>query len=395
MWAHGGLSVGLLIASTKTYKSIARLRACKWISVQGLMNSNQLHQLLLDNLNTAVLLLDAELSINYVNSAAESLLQVSSLRLIGSNVSELFSDGESSKGNLLEALEKNLAHTRRHEYIRALASMDLFQVDYTVTPVEVNLEPMLLMEMQPIDRFLKINREEALLSVHDTSKSLIRGLAHEIKNPLGGIRGAAQLLDQEIASIGLDDETRELCKIITTETDRLRNLVDRLLGPNQIPSFEQINIHEVTEHVAALLEAEAQGSLVILRDYDPSIPDIQGDRVQLIQAVLNVARNAMQAVLESGRSDPLVTIKSRIQRSFTIGGKRHRVVCRIDVIDNGPGVSEEIFERIFFPMISGRSNGSGLGLTIAQTAVNGHQGIIECDSEPGNTRFAIYLPIRD
>ena len=133
------------------------------------MNSNQLHQLLLDNLNTAVLLLDAELSINYVNSAAESLLQVSSLRLIGSNVSELFSDGESSKGNLLEALEKNLAHTRRHEYIRALASMDLFQVDYTVTPVEVNLEPMLLMEMQPIDRFLKINREEALLSVHDTS----------------------------------------------------------------------------------------------------------------------------------------------------------------------------------------------------------------------------------
>jgi len=395
LWAHGGLSVGLLIASTKTYKSIARLRACKWISVQGLMNSNQLHQLLLDNLNTAVLLLDAELSINYVNSAAESLLQVSSLRLIGSNVSELFSDGESSKGNLLEALEKNLAHTRRHEYIRALASMDLFQVDYTVTPVEVNLEPMLLMEMQPIDRFLKINREEALLSVHDTSKSLIRGLAHEIKNPLGGIRGAAQLLDQEIASIGLDDETRELCKIITTETDRLRNLVDRLLGPNQIPSFEQINIHEVTEHVAALLEAEAQGSLLILRDYDPSIPDIQGDRVQLIQAVLNVARNAMQAVLESGRSDPLVTIKSRIQRSFTIGGKRHRVVCRIDVIDNGPGVSEEIFERIFFPMISGRSNGSGLGLTIAQTAVNGHQGIIECDSEPGNTRFAIYLPIRD
>jgi two-component system nitrogen regulation sensor histidine kinase GlnL len=147
--------------------------------------------------------------------------------------------------------------------------------------------------------------------------------------------------------------------------------------------------------VAALLEAEAQGSLVISRDYDPSIPDIQGDRIQLIQAVLNVARNAMQAVLESGRSTPRVMIKSRIQRSFTIGGERHRVVCRIDVIDNGPGVSAEILERIFFPMISGRSNGSGLGLTIAQTAVNGHQGIIECDSESGNTRFSIYLPIRD
>lgn len=385
----------MLIASSKAYQQKACVKALKRISVQELMNSNQLHRLLLDNLNTAVLLLDAGLSINYVNSAAESLLQVSSARLIGSNVCELFSDEGASRVNLLEALEKNVAHTRRHEYLRVPASMDLFQIDYTVTPVEVNLQRMLLMEMQPIDRFLKINREEALLSVHDTSKSLIRGLAHEIKNPLGGIRGAAQLLDQEIAHIGLDDEARELCKIITTEADRLRNLVDRLLGPNQIPRFEQINIHEVTEHVAALLEAEAQGTLVISRDYDPSIPDIQGDRIQLIQAVLNVARNAMQAVLESGRSAPLVTIKSRIQRSFTIAGERHRVVCRIDVIDNGPGVSTEIFEQIFFPMISGRSNGSGLGLTIAQTAVNGHQGIIECDSEPGNTRFSIYLPIRD
>lgn len=374
---------------------MACVKVLKRISVQGLMNSNQLHRLLLDNLNTAVLLLDGGLSINYVNSSAESLLQVSSARLIGSNVCELFSDGDASRGNLLEALDRDIAHTRRHEYLRALPSMDPFQVDYTVTPVEINLERMLLMEMQPIDRFLKINREEALLSVHDTSKSLIRGLAHEIKNPLGGIRGAAQLLDQEIAHKGLDDEARELCKIITTETDRLRNLVDRLLGPNQIPRFEQINIHEVTEHVAGLLEAEAQGSLVISRDYDPSIPDIQGDRIQLIQAVLNVARNAMQAVLESGRSTPRVMIKSRIQRSFTIGGERHRVVCRIDVIDNGPGVSTEILERIFFPMISGRSNGSGLGLTIAQTAVNGHQGIIECDSESGNTRFSIYLPIRD
>lgn len=374
---------------------MACVKVLKRISVQGLMNSNQLHRLLLDNLNTAVLLLDGGLSINYVNSSAESLLQVSSARLIGSNVCELFSDGDASRGNLLEALDRDIAHTRRHEYLRALPSMDPFQVDYTVTPVEINLERMLLMEMQPIDRFLKINREEALLSVHDTSKSLIRGLAHEIKNPLGGIRGAAQLLDQEIAHKGLDDEARELCKIITTETDRLRNLVDRLLGPNQIPRFEQINIHEVTEHVAGLLEAEAQGSLVISRDYDPSIPDIQGDRIQLIQAVLNVARNAMQAVLESGRSTPRVMIKSRIQRSFTIGGERHRVVCRIDVIDNGPGVSAEILERIFFPMISGRSNGSGLGLTIAQTAVNGHQGIIECDSESGNTRFSIYLPIRD
>ena len=253
---------------------------------------------------------------------------------------------------------------------------------------------MLLMEMQPIDRFLKINRDEALLSVHDTSKSLIRGLAHEIKNPLGGIRGAAQLLGQEMAESGMDGETRELCQIIITETDRLRNLVDRLLGPNHLPRLEPINIHEVTEHVAALIEAEVQGKLRFVRDYDPSIPEFEGDREQLVQAVLNVVGNAMQALLDSDQANPVITLKSRIQRSFTIAGVHHKVVCRLEVIDNGPGVSEDIKERIFFPMISGRSEGSGLGLTIAQTAVNGHQGIIECDSEPGNTSFSLYLPIK-
>ncbi|CAI8268121.1 MAG: Nitrogen regulation protein NR(II) [Porticoccaceae bacterium UBA1117] len=172
-------------------------------------------------------------------------------------------------------------------------------------------------------------------------------------------------------------------------------MVDRLLGPNQIPQYEPINVHEVTEHVASLLQAEVQGSLTITKDYDPSIPLLNGDRSQLIQAVLNVARNAMQALLESTGTEPKIIFKSRIQRSFTIAGKRHRVVCRIDIIDNGPGILADIEEQIFFPMISGRSGGSGLGLTIAQTAINGHEGTIECESEPGNTIFSIYLPIRD
>jgi two-component system nitrogen regulation sensor histidine kinase GlnL len=158
--------------------------------------------------------------------------------------------------------------------------------------------------------------------------------------------------------------------------------------------METMSIHEVTEYVAALIEAETQGSLKLVRDYDPSIPDIQGDREQLIQAVLNVARNAMQAVLDCSHPDPIIIFRSRIQRSFTIAGQHHKVICRLEIIDNGPGVSEEIKERIFFPMISGRSEGSGLGLTIAQTAVNGHQGIIECESEAGHTSFSIYLPIK-
>ena len=357
------------------------------------MISDQLHRLLLDNLNTAVLLLNADLLIEYTNPAAEALMQASSLRLRGYEATDLFVDNRMSLHTLQEALETRSPHTRRHEYLR-LPSTESTQVDYTVTPVELHKQPMLLLEMQPIDRFLKINREEALLSVHDTSRSLIRGLAHEIKNPLGGIRGAAQLLNQMIAEQGLDDETRELCQIVTTEADRLRNLVDRLLGPNHLPQMETMSIHEVTEHVAALIEAETQGSLKLVRDYDPSIPDIQGDREQLIQAVLNVARNAMQAVLDSPQASPKITFRSRIKRSFTIAGQHHKVICRLEIIDNGPGVSEEIKERIFFPMISGRSEGSGLGLTIAQTAVNGHQGIIECESEAGHTSFSIYLPIK-
>ena len=359
------------------------------------MGSDKLHSLLLDNLNASVLLIDEELSVVYVNSAAESLLQIGSSRLIGSKISNLFSDHHTCENTLKDALFSDNPHTRRHEQLKIMASEGITQVDYTITPVKFDGLKRLLMEMQPIDRFLKINREEALLSVHDTSKTLIRGLAHEIKNPLGGIRGAAQLLDREIADRGFDGEASEFCSIIIKETDRLRNLVDRLLGPNELPQYQQLNIHEVTEHVASLLEAEVQESLNVSRDYDPSIPEFTGDRAQLIQAVLNVARNAMQAVIESGANEPSVVFKTRVQRSFTIAGQRHRVVCRIDIIDNGPGIQKDIAESIFFPMISGRSNGSGLGLTIAQTAINSHQGIIECYSKPGDTTFSIYLPIRD
>ena len=357
------------------------------------MTSDQLHRLLLDNLNTAVLLIDQRLLIDYINPAAESLLQVGNMRLRGTPASDLFNDDETARQTLCEALAYGHPHTLRHEYLRGPGA-ESSQVDYTVTPISIDSGAWILMEMQPVDRILRINREEALLSVHDTSRSLIRGLAHEIKNPLGGIRGAAQLLAQEISAAEINGETAELCQIITTETDRLRNLVDRLLGPSQLPTFTSINIHEVVEHVATLIEAEVQGQLVICRDYDPSIPELSADREQLIQAVLNVARNAMQALLEADLPERRLTLKSRIQRNFTIAGQHHKVLCRLDVIDTGPGISEDIKERIFFPMISGRSEGTGLGLTIAQSAINVHQGIIECDSEPGSTQFSIYLPIK-
>ena len=362
------------------------------------MTSDQLHRLLLDNLNTAGLLVDKSLLIDYINPAAEALLQAGSARLRGTAVSDLFSNDETARQALREALELGHAHTLRHEFL-SLPGVESPQVDYSVTPISIGADQWVLMEMQPIDRILRINREEALLSVHDTSRSLIRGLAHEIKNPLGGIRGAAQLLAQEISENALDGETAELCQIITTETDRLRNLVDRLLGPSQLPTFARLNIHEITEHVAALIEAELTGTNVplrldVVRDYDPSIPDLSADREQLIQAVLNVARNAMQALLESDLSERKLTFKTRIQRSYTVAGEHHKVLCRLDIIDTGPGIAADIKERIFFPMISGRSEGSGLGLTIAQSAINVHQGIIECESEPGCTCFSIFLPIK-
>ncbi len=356
------------------------------------MTSDQLHRLLLDNLNTAVLLVDQNLLIDYINPAAEILLQVGSLRLRGTAASDLFDNSEAARQTLRESIEYGNPHTIRHEFLSGPGESS--QVDYTVTPISIDSGQWILMEMQPIDRILRINREEALLSVHNTSRSLIRGLAHEIKNPLGGIRGAAQLLADEITESSMDDETAELCRIITAETDRLRELVDRLLGPSQLPIYEEINIHEITEHVASLIDAEVQGKLVVTRDYDPSIPDMSGDRTQLVQAVLNIARNAMQAILEAGLEGRKLTFKSRIQRSFTIAGVYHKALCRLDIIDTGPGIPNDIKERIFFPMISGRSAGTGLGLTIAQTAINVHQGIIECESEPGHTCFSIYLPIK-
>jgi two-component system, NtrC family, nitrogen regulation sensor histidine kinase GlnL len=356
------------------------------------MTSDQLHRLLLDNLNTAVLLVDQDLLIDYINPAAEALLQVGIVRLRGTAASDLFDNSETAQQTLRESIAYGNPHTIRHEFLSGPGESS--QVDYTVTPISIDSMQWILMEMQPVDRILRINREEALLSVHDTSRSLIRGLAHEIKNPLGGIRGAAQLLEAEIMESSMDDEATELCRIITAETDRLRKLVDRLLGPSQLPSFEEINIHEITEHVASLVEAEVGGKLVVTRDYDPSIPLMSGDRTQLIQAVLNVARNAMQAILEAGLKQRRLTLKSRIQRSFTIAGEYHKALCRLDIIDTGPGISDDIKERIFFPMISGRSAGTGLGLTIAQSAINVHQGIIECESEPGHTCFSIYLPIK-
>lgn len=378
--------------------SLWGFNACKKLAHKllcyKLMTENQLHHLLLDSLSTAVVLLNDTLEICYLNPAAENLFAISAVRIHGTAISELFTDSDESLGSLYEAVKTGQPFTQRQASLN-LMDQSRITVDLTATPLQQGASSQLLVEMQPMDRLMRINREETLLSTHDTTRNLVRGLAHEIKNPLGGISGAAQLLSDDLNN---QPELREYTDIISAETDRLCQLVDRLLGPTTMPKFAPVNIHEVLEHVAALAETETLGSILIERNYDPSIPEIYGDRGQLIQALLNIIRNAIQSLtnntsLVNSETTPTIWLKTRIQRNFTIGKIHHRVVCRIDITDNGPGIPEDIIDRVFFPMISGRVDGSGLGLPIAQSAIHLHHGLIECESKSGETRFSLYLPI--
>jgi two-component system nitrogen regulation sensor histidine kinase GlnL len=344
--------------------------------------SDALHRLLLDNLTTATILLNDELRLEYMNPAAEMLLAISGQRSHGQFISELFTESAEALSSLRQAVEQAHPFTKREAMLTALTGQTL-TVDYAVTPILSHGATLLLLEVHPRDRLLRITKEEAQLSKQETSKMLVRGLAHEIKNPLGGIRGAAQLLARELPDENLKDYTN----VIIEEADRLRNLVDRMLGSNKLPSLAMTNVHEVLERVCQLVEAESQGCITLVRDYDPSIPDVLIDREQMIQAVLNIVRNAMQ--LRLGR----ISLRTRALRQFTIGHVRHRLVTKVEIIDNGPGIPAELQETIFFPMVSGRPDGTGLGLAITQNIISQHQGLIECESHPGHTTFSIFLPL--
>ncbi|GBO85976.1 PAS domain-containing sensor histidine kinase [Marinobacter salsuginis] len=349
---------------------------------------------ILDSLTTAVLVLEDNLSIRYLNPAAESLFETSMTRSQGQPFQDILVESEDALKTLFAAVRNGQSYTRREaEFL--LTSGSRLTVDYSVTPI--SLEPTeLLIEIQPRDRLMRISREEDIISQQETTRILVRGMAHEIKNPLGGIRGAAQLLDRELNS----EDQREYTRVIIDEADRLRSLVDRMLGPNKALKLAPTNIHEILERVGTLLEAESKGRLNFERDYDPSIPEFKGDKEQLIQAFLNIARNAMEAAFENQASHssdepPTITFRTRTLRQFTIGNRRHRLVCRVDVIDNGPGIPPELVQNIFYPMISGRASGTGLGLSITQSIIGQHRGLVECESEPGRTDFIIFLPLED
>ncbi len=343
----------------------------------------------LDLLASAVLVLDPQGRIAYANAAAESLLESSFKVLNQQRLPDLFINGEKLTAILDQAREHQFDQKREDLLLERVGKSPL-QVNVIVTVLDDPNNPVLL-ELRENVQQLKLDREERLLDQTQANKELIRNLAHEIKNPLGGIRGAAQLLELELRA-DLKELT-EYTQVIIKESDRLQTLVDRLLAPHRRPQIVgDVNIHEVFERVRSLIMAEFPQGLTIRRDYDLSLPEFRGDKEQLIQAVLNIAHNAAQALApRMAAGDAELIFRSRIARSITLAKVRYRLALDLHIIDNGPGIPAELKDRIFYPLVSGREGGSGLGLTLAQTFIQQHSGVIECDSRPGCTDFRILI----
>ncbi len=355
----------------------------------------------LDWLATMVVIVDSRSTISYVNAAAQDRLQMSARGILGAEVTQMFEERDTVVKALADVRERRVdtkrfdaqfvSHfaTRREE-----AGAGLIPVHVFVSRIESRLEGHddLLIELVEYEQQARLEREERMLGQSQANKELVRNLAHEIKNPLGGIRGAAQLLQMDLQ----DKQLAEYTDVIIKEADRLQSLVDRLLAPHRKPQIVQdVNIHEVLERVRSLITAEFPRELSIERDYDLSLPELRGDKEQLIQALLNIAHNAAQA-LEPQREtgDAKIRLVTRVARGHTFGGVRHRLALDLRVIDNGPGIPDDIRERIFYPLVTGREGGSGLGLTLAQTFIHQHDGVIECESKPGCTQFRVLIPLR-
>jgi two-component system nitrogen regulation sensor histidine kinase GlnL len=342
---------------------------------------------LLDALSTGIVMLDAQLCAIYANVAAQDMLAFSLNQARGRPFGDFLQDSNGLSGILRRALDSGEGIADRELVVRPLgAPRDARILDVTITPLAGLITGThLLLELADTTQRQRISRENDLLARLDGSRLMIRQLAHEIKNPLGGLRGAAQLLERELQEAGLKEYTR----VIIGEADRLTALVDSMAGPSRLPQKVLINVHEICEHVYHLLRAEARNAVVIERDYDPSLPNAMLDRHQAIQALLNVARNALQAVGDSGR----ITLRTRALSNVSIGPARHRLVASVEVEDNGPGVPDELRSSIFYPLVTGRANGSGLGLAVAQELVTRNGGLIEFESEPKRTIFTLLLPL--
>ena len=340
----------------------------------------------LDLLATAVLLVDGNRRVVYANAAAENLFALSRKHLIGRTPETVFSDPGRLEQAFEQAIRQRGTYTEQ-EIELAINGRLRLHLSCTITPIDPGDD--LLLEFRQIDQQIKIAREERQLEQAQANRELIRNLAHEIKNPLGGIRGAAQLLESELAS----PQQTEYTQVIIGEADRLQSLVNRLLTPHRLPNYTRVNIHEILARVRSLIEAEFRGNAEVHCDFDISLPELECDPEQILQAVLNIARNAGEAIRESRASRGDIWLRTRVARGVTLARRRYRLALAISVVDNGPGIPPAIREKIFFPLVTGREGGSGLGLTIAQTFVAQHHGAIECDSEPGQTSFTLLLPL--
>ncbi len=346
----------------------------------------ELQKRVLEGMSTVVLLFDADLMLSYINPAGETLFEQSARHMLALPYVELIQHrDEMSVSKWIEEIKSGHSFTR-HEVPLVLLNNNEITVNLTILPLTDSADRTeYLLEIIPVERWLRITRDEHRAEQQEVTQEILRGLAHEIKNPLGGLRGAAQLLERELPSYDL----KEYTQVIINEADRLQTLVNRILGPVGLPKFKDINIHEVLELVRSLIKIEVKNGIQVHRDYDPSVPDIKADHDMLIQALLNIARNASEALKGQGN----ITFKTRVVRKYTIGLQRHKLVACIEVIDDGPGIPADIREKIFFPMVTGRAEGSGLGLAISQSLIQQHDGLIECQSEPGQTVFSVILPI--
>ena len=336
----------------------------------------------LDLLSSAVILLDSDLAIQYLNPAAENLFAAGARQLLRRPLAQLLGEPPGLSAALDNVLANNWSYTGQNLTVHRHGG-EALHLDCTVTPVEAG-SIRLLLEFRPIDTQLKTAREERLAEQQQAIRELVRNLAHEIKNPLGGIRGSAQLLERELDN----PQLREYTQVIIKEADRLQELMHRLLSSHRLMQPQPVGMHEILERVRALILAEFS-DVSVRRDYDTSLPELTGDREQLIQAILNIVRNAAQAL--DGRGE--IVLRTRARRQVTLAKRRHRLALELQVIDNGPGIPVAIREQVFFPLVSGREGGSGLGLTLAQNFIQQHHGSIEVDSKPGRTCFTVLLPL--
>ncbi len=339
--------------------------------------------LTLEYLSTAVIVLDEESRISYLNPAAENLFDLSSKNLLGHPLQQVFSNTEQLANAMQQAVQNHASYIE-YDLTLGVYGHGKLHLRCAATPLQLQ-KTYLLLEFHPIDRPLKLAREEQMLDQTQANRLLLRNLAHEIKNPLGGIRGAAQLLEQELEKPALYEYTQ----VIIQEADRLRTLMENLLTPQNASHHSALNIHEVLERVRSVVLAELPEGLKVRRDYDTSLPALIGDKEQLIQAMLNIVRNATQAMQGKGS----IILRTRIARQVTLNKCRHRLAVTVQIIDSGPGIPTELQDKIFYPLVSGRADGHGLGLTLAQDFINQHQGTIAFDSEPGRTCFTIQLPL--